>query len=198
MVATSPLDLHSNPEIVVNDLFDFIGSNPETSVSPSDFLKAIARRIKRCQARQHSLERMQLILQAIQNIPMISNYMICSFSQCLSLGLRFTDLVCSQELTTPVIDAYMLTVAKMVDLADSMTAMPAEKSLAILGFLSLAPYKGMEGKCLASSGLIKLLDKLTDNQDVIFSGEHQDTNQSIRTFAWTCFKLLSKNLIEVS
>ena len=196
MVATSPLDF---PEIVVNDLFDFIGSEPETSVPPSDFLKAIARRIKRCQARQHSLERMQRILQAIQNIPMISNYMICSFSQCLSLGLRFNDLVCSQKLTTPVMDAYMLTVAKMVDLADSTTTvvgMPAEKSLAILGFLSLAPYKRMEGKCLASSGLIKLLDKLTDNQDVIFSGGHQDTNPSIRTFAWTCFKLLSKRIVD--
>ena len=204
MLATSPLDLHSNPEIVVNDLFDFIGSNPETSVSPSDFLKAIKRRITRCHARKHSLERMRLILQAIQNIPMISNYMICSFSQCLSLGLRFDDLVCSQKLTTPVMDAYMLTVAKLVDLADcgSSTAevrMPAEKSLVILGFLSLAPYKRIEAKCLATCGLINLLDKLTDNQDS-GGGGHQDTttnhHQSIRSFAWTCFKLLSKRIVD--
>ena len=186
----APLDLHSNPEIVVNDLFDFIGNNPEKSVSSSEFLKAISQRLQRCKKRLHALEMINSLMQSIEKLPITSKYIMYSLSECLSLGLRFNDLLCSQVVSNSVMDYYTNLLMKIIDFEENNLT---DSNMAILGFISAAPYERIEGKCLARSGLLTLLDKLTDNQDVILSDP--DSVQLTGTFSWICFKLISRRCV---
>ena len=182
----APLDLNSNPETLVNDLFDFIGSNPEKSVSPTDFLRAILHRLERCQARMQALEKSGMIMQILEKVPLVTKYMMCSLTKGLSGGLRFQDLLCSQAITSQVMDSYndmLLKLTSTLDLADP--------NMAVIGHLSSAPFQKSEGKCLAKCGLLPLLDKLTDNQEVILSDQ-----ESIGSYSWTCFKLISKRCMQ--
>ena len=184
----SPLDLQSNPETIVQDLFNFIGSRPEDTVSGSTFLKAIAARLKRCQQKSNGLHIIKTILKAVEQLPALHPYALNIVSEILSQGLSTGDLLCSQGVTNDILKEY----TECLDIIVAFISMSPSSHQASLGFLCLAPYQKMDESAIVKSGLLRLLDDLTDNQEVILTTKD---SKSLSQVAWNGFKLLAKRSV---
>ena len=184
----NPLDLQSNPETIVQDLFNFIGSRPEDTVSGSTFLKAILARLKRCQQKSNGLHIIKTILKAVEHIPSLHSYALNILSEILSQGLSTGDLLCSQGVTNNILKEY----TECLDIIVGFISMSPSSHQASLGFLCLAPYQKMDESAIVKSGLLRLLDDLTDNQEVILTTKD---SKSLSQVAWNGFKLLAKRSV---
>jgi hypothetical protein len=187
---TGPLlDLTISPEAIVNELFVFIGNSPDDSVPGTVFLIAMLERLHRCKARSEALKDMKTVIKAAEKLSSISKHVIASMAAAISIGLRSDELSCSKNVTKGVLGKFSSCLNVFVDAA---ARYPLE-SHAILGFLCIIPFGPAEDDCIVQSGLLKMLDELSDHSKDLHLTITE--SQALPKVAWLGFKLLAKRCV---
>ncbi len=184
------LDLHANPESIVQELFSFIGNNPEDSVAGSVFLKAIRSRLQRSGDKLEAIFQMKSILKSIQgHAPSIQCPVVASIAECLTGGLMLSHLYSSQRVTSHVLEEFTELLEDLV----RIVATGPESHPTTIALLCGLPYQRDEEVTLLRSGLLTVLDDLTSNQ--VMSFEDPDRSRHISNTAWVGFKLVAKRCV---
>lgn len=178
--------------VLIDQLFNFIGSNPEKAISCEDFLSAAQIRYKRGITRKQALVHMKALLTAATKVGG-STHLVAAVTSVLQRGPRVHELTCG-GLVAEVQEAFGETMTSVVQLAAHF---PIACSNSI-GLLCIIPYTRSEEKCLVRSGLVHLLDKLcslgTHRSDGI-SSECQNTRQKVAALAWAGFQVLANRCV---
>ncbi|ESO97623.1 hypothetical protein LOTGIDRAFT_228255 [Lottia gigantea] len=177
---------------LVDQLFSFIGSAPETSVSCESFLKAAKVRWKRGQSRKQSLILMKELLTSASRVPG-SSYLLSNITSVLRHGPKVEELTCG-GLVNVVQDAYAETVTSVVQLASKHPIAGCNSVV----LLCTVPYTRAEEKCLVRSGLVHLLDKLcglANRNTDIQTADNQTIHQKVSLLAWAGFRVLASRCV---
>ena len=185
----SPLDLQGNPESIVEDLFLFIGSSPEESIPGPTLVKNILSRLVRCRVKRDAINWMRTLIKASVNIPIMQKLILRDFGQILMTGLHSNQLNCSLQISQKVVEDFSDCLEEIVH---TISRNPTVHYVA-LAFLCCLPYEKNEEMALAKSGLLRELDKITDEQSVLLQGE--SPSKCIAEVSWMGFKLLAKRCV---
>ncbi|XP_055958013.1 probable E3 ubiquitin-protein ligase HECTD4 [Patella vulgata] len=177
---------------LVDQLFSFIGSAPETSVSCEHFLKAAKVRWKRGNSRKNALISMKELLTSASRVPG-SSYLLSSITSVLKHGPKVEELTCG-GLVNVIQDAYAETVTSVVQLASKHPIAGCNSVV----LLCTVPYTRAEEKCLVRSGLVHLLDQLcglANRSTDLQSPDTQTIHQKVSLLAWAGFRVLASRCV---
>ncbi|XP_062590799.1 probable E3 ubiquitin-protein ligase HECTD4 isoform X2 [Saccostrea cucullata] len=176
--------------ILIDQLFSFIGSNPEKAISPKDFLSAAATRLKRGNTRKQALIHMKELLTAATKVGG-ATHLVAAVTSVLQSGPCVEELTCG-GMVPQVREAFAETMTAVVQLAAKY---PIACSNSI-GLLCTIPYTRAEEKCLVRSGLVHLLDKLCSLANLRSdTSETQSVNQKVSAMAWAGFQVLANRCV---
>ena len=176
--------------LILEQLFQFIGSQPEKAISPWKFLEAVDSRREKSVSRKYALMFMQQLLSSA--VPAGGGtYLVNTISALIQAGPKLNELTCG-GLVNNVREAYGEVLTKVVHLATKYP-LPCKGSI---GMLCTVPYDRSDEKCLVRSGLVNLLDKLCGlaskqiHQDDPNPGESKEFHH-LSVIAWAGFKVLT-------
>ncbi|XP_076346000.1 putative E3 ubiquitin-protein ligase HECTD4 isoform X3 [Tachypleus tridentatus] len=178
---------------LLDQLFSFIGSHPEKSVSPQSFLMAAKVRHWRGKTRKQALIHMKELLTAASRVGG-ATHLVAAVAAVLQRGVRIDELACGGMMSS-VSEAFGETLASVVQLV-------ARYPLACcnsIGLLCIIPYTRAEEKSLVRSGLVNLLDRLLSlngsRRDPGVS-ESQTAHQKVSALVWAGFQVLANRCIQ--
>ncbi|CAG5121382.1 unnamed protein product, partial [Candidula unifasciata] len=187
-------DQDKPPHIVVIDqLFAFIGSDPEKAVSCVQFLKAAEERSKRGAIRNTALDHIKDLLAAASRVGG-ATHLVAAVASVLRYGPKVDDLLCG-GMVNEVREAFAEAMSSVVQLA----AHHPIASAGSVGLLCTIPYTRAEEKCLVRSGLVHLLDKLCSLGNHRADGlgmETQTPRQKVSALAWAGFQVLASQCVK--
>ncbi|OWF52164.1 E3 ubiquitin-protein ligase HECTD4 [Mizuhopecten yessoensis] len=178
--------------VLVDQLFSFIGSDPEKAISSKDFLSAAQTRWRRGNTRKQALVHMKELLTAASRVGG-ATHLVAAVTAVLQHGPCVEELTCG-GMVNQVREAFAETMTSVVQLAAHYPIACCNS----IGLLCIIPYTRAEEKCLVRSGLVHLLDKLcslanhrTDSSNT----ETQSTNQKVSAMAWAGFQVLANRCV---
>uniref|UniRef100_A0A2C9KB19 HECT domain-containing protein n=1 Tax=Biomphalaria glabrata TaxID=6526 RepID=A0A2C9KB19_BIOGL len=179
--------------IVIDQLFAFIGNDPEKAVSCVQFLKAAEERRKRGASRKTALNHIKELLAAASNVGG-ATHLVAAVASVLRHGPKVDDLMCGGMLHE-VREAFAEAMSSVVQLA----AQHPIASASSIGLLCTIPYTRAEEKCLVRSHLVHLLDKLCSLGNHRADGlgaEAQTPRQKVSALAWAGFQVLASRCVK--
>ena len=181
--------------VVLEQLFQFIGSHPEQAVSPWKFLEAVGIRRERSVSRKYALTFMKELLKSAV-VAGGGTYLVNSIAFLIQSGPRLYELTCG-GFVEKVREAYGEIMILLVHLS-SKFPLACKGSI---GILCTVPYERYEEKGLVRSGLVNLLDKLC-SQDTK-AKKHDENKQykaeeihNLSSIAWAGFKVLTNRCMK--
>ncbi len=188
---TSGTDWNVDQETVLDDLFAFIGSSPEDSVSGTEFLRAMLARIQRCGMRSNALKTIKVLMAASLSSPWMTSHTLSLATTTLMIGLRKEDLYCSKEVTRAIEAEYL----ELMQMTITIITKDCAKYHPSIGHLCITPFAKDEDKIIAESGLLLLLNSLSNHHpSVALSSQPVDGGDSragLSQLAWHGFKLIA-------
>ncbi|XP_025090246.1 probable E3 ubiquitin-protein ligase HECTD4 isoform X2 [Pomacea canaliculata] len=178
---------------LIDQLFSFIGSDPEKAVSCSSFLVAAEVRHKRGCIRKKALLHMKDLLAAASWVGG-ATHLIAAVASVLRHGPKAQELTCG-GMVTQVQEAFAEVMTSVVQLA----ARYPVASCSSIGLLCTVPYTRAEERCLVRSGLVHLLDKLCSLAGHRVDGlgvETQTTRHRVSVLAWAGFQVLASRCVK--
>ncbi|KAK7506010.1 hypothetical protein BaRGS_00002732 [Batillaria attramentaria] len=178
---------------LIDQLFAFIGSDPEKAVSCSSFLVAAEVRHKRGTIRKKALLHMKDLLAAASRVGG-ATHLVAAVSSVLRHGPKVQELACG-GMVCQVQEAFAEVMTSVVQLA----ARYPMASCSSIGLLCTLPYTRAEERCLVRSGLVHLLDKLCSLAGHPSDGlgvETQTTRQKVSALAWAGFQVLANRCVK--
>ena len=166
---------------LLNQLFEFVGSNPVESVNTRDFLKALRSRESRGRKRSQAFKLMKDILDMSESNGSES-YIMTILSNILEEGPKLHELTCGgyeNEVKQQFSELLQLLVSKASEKFENTK----EDILTPVVKLCSIPYTSSEEDALAKSGLLHLLDKMCSDQD--------PGDKEVRLLSWAAFKVLT-------
>ncbi|XP_077866440.1 putative E3 ubiquitin-protein ligase HECTD4 [Saccoglossus kowalevskii] len=180
--------LHSQ---VLDQLFAFIGSNPEKSVSCKSFVSSAGIRWRRGNDRKQALIHMRELLTAASRVGG-GTHLVAAVTSVLQSGPRIEELTCG-GMADHVREAFAETMTSVVQIAARYPIACCNS----IGLLCIIPYTRTEEQCLVRSGLVQLLDKLcslgSDRGDG--NADMQSTRQRVSALAWAGFQVLANRCV---
>ncbi|KAJ7994262.1 hypothetical protein DPEC_G00264060 [Dallia pectoralis] len=178
--------------VLLGQLFAFIGTTPDQSVSSSSFLSAAQTRWRRGGTRKQALIHMRELLTAAVRVGGVT-HLVGPVTMVLQGGPRIEELTCG-GVVEQVQEAFGETMTSVVALC---ARYPIACSNSI-GMLCTIPYTRSEEQCLVRSGLVQLMDRLCSlsGQRDCSSNEKQTKKQKVATMAWAAFQVLANRCIE--
>ncbi|KAK3804042.1 hypothetical protein RRG08_062412 [Elysia crispata] len=179
--------------VVIDQLFAFIGSDPEKAVSSQKFLHAAEERRKRGTSRRMALDHIKDLLAAAARVGG-ATHLVAVAAAVLRHGPRVEDLLCG-GMVEQVQEAFAQAMTSVVQLA----AQNPMASASSIGLLCTVPYTRAEEKCLVRSGLVHLLDKLCSMGNHRADGlgaETQTPRQKVSALAWAGFQVLASRCVK--
>ncbi|XP_059171920.1 probable E3 ubiquitin-protein ligase HECTD4 isoform X2 [Physella acuta] len=179
--------------IVIDQLFAFIGTDPEKAVSCIKFLKAAEERRKRGTIRKAALSHIKDLLAAASRVGG-ATHLVAAVASVLRHGPKVEDLLCG-GMQNEVRDAFAEAMSCVVQLA----AHHPLASASSIGLLCTIPYTRAEEKCLVRSHLVYLLDKLCSlgsHRADGLGGETQSPRQKVSALAWAGFQVLASRCVK--
>ena len=162
----------SNP--ILDEIFEFIGSYPEKSISPWKFLEVVNNRKAKSISRKYSLMFVQTLLSCEMPSNLVSP-VIEFIIPVINFGPRLNELTCG-GLIEKVQEAY----GDVLKLLVEKIGENSENCLKTILYLCKIPFERSEESCIVKSGLVNLLDSLCSSQ------KSMDSNT-----AWESFKILT-------
>ncbi|XP_014675681.1 PREDICTED: LOW QUALITY PROTEIN: probable E3 ubiquitin-protein ligase HECTD4 [Priapulus caudatus] len=178
--------------LLLDQLFSFVGSNPERAVACQSFLSAAQVRWRRGHTRKQALVHMKELLTAACRVGG-ATHLVAAVTSVLQHGPRIEELTCG-GMVEEVREAFAETMASVVQLC-------ARYPLACcnsIGLLCIIPYTRNEEKCLVRSGLVGLLDKLCNmsaGKTEAPSASVQSPHHLVALMAWAGFQVLSSRCV---
>lgn len=179
--------------VVIDQLFAFIGSDPEKAVSSHKFLRAAEERRKRGVSRQMALSHIKDLLAAAARVGG-ATHLVAVAAAVLRHGPRVEELLCG-GMVEQVQEAFAQAMTSVVQLA----AQNPMASASSIGLLCTIPYTRAEEKCLVRSGLVHLLDRLCSLGNHRADGigaEAQTPRQKVSALAWAGFQVLASRCVK--
>ncbi|GFO01128.1 HECT domain-containing e3 ubiquitin protein ligase 4 [Plakobranchus ocellatus] len=179
--------------VVIDQLFAFIGSDPEKAVSSHKFLSAAEERRKRGVSRQMALSHIKDLLAAASRVGG-ATHLIAAAAAVLRHGPKVEELLCG-GMVEQVQEAFAQAMTSVVQLA----AQNPMASASSIGLLCTIPYTRAEEKCLVRSGLVHLLDRLCSLGNHRADGlgtESQTPRQKVSALAWAGFQVLASRCVK--
>uniref|UniRef100_A0A671K5X4 Probable E3 ubiquitin-protein ligase HECTD4 n=1 Tax=Sinocyclocheilus anshuiensis TaxID=1608454 RepID=A0A671K5X4_9TELE len=177
--------------VLLGQLFAFIGTTPDQTVSSSSFLSAAQTRWRRGRTRRQALVHMRELLTAAVRVGGVT-HLVGPVTMVLQGGPRVLHLCC--EALVQVQEAFGETMTSVVSLCARYPIACANS----IGLLCTIPYTRSEEQCLVRSGLVQLMDRLCSlsSQRDSSSSEKQTKKQKVATMAWAAFQVLANRCIE--
>uniref|UniRef100_A0A8C8HAD7 HECT domain-containing protein n=1 Tax=Oncorhynchus tshawytscha TaxID=74940 RepID=A0A8C8HAD7_ONCTS len=177
--------------VLLGQLFAFIGTTPDQSVSSSSFLSAAQTRWRRGSTRKQALVHMRELLTAAVRVGGVT-HLVGPVTMVLQGGPRIEELTCG-GMVEQVQEAFGETMTSVVSLCARYPIACANS----IGMLCTIPYTSEE-QCLVRSGLVHLMDRLCSlsGQRDCSSNEKQTKKQKVATMAWAAFQVLANRCIE--
>ncbi|KAL8604631.1 hypothetical protein ACOMHN_013411 [Nucella lapillus] len=178
---------------LIDQLFAFIGSDPEKAVSCSSFLVAAQVRHKRGSIRKKALLHMKDLLAAASRVGG-ATHLVAAVASVLRHGPKAQELACG-GMVQPVQEAFAEVMTSVVQLA----ARYPIASCSSIGLLCTLPYTRAEERCLVRSGLVHLLDKLCSLAGHPSDGlgvQSQSTRHKVSALAWAGFQVLANRCVK--
>ena len=181
--------------IILDQLFEFVGSHPEKAVSPWKFLEAVGIRRERSVTRKYALIFMkQLLTSAIKSGG--GTYLVNSVASLIQAGPQVSDLTCG-GLVDKVREAYGDIMLLIVQHSSKFPSV----CMGSIGVLCTVPYEKSEEKCLVKSGLVSLLDNLCSQtsgaKNIDQNSEiNERTDPKLSDIAWAGFKVLANRCMK--
>ncbi|XP_031557373.1 probable E3 ubiquitin-protein ligase HECTD4, partial [Actinia tenebrosa] len=187
-VGSKPDTNEDNMELVsiMDDIFAFIGSDPDKEVSYSSFLSAARLRNERGLSRVQALLHMHELIGVCANIPGHVPQLIITIASILSQGPRIEELKCG-GMATAVREEFTNVVQALLQQASTD---PIVYSNSIL-VLSVCPFSWQEERCVIRSGLISLLDRLC-----ILGRDQSQSSRNTASMAWASFQVLLDRFVQ--
>ncbi|XP_041692213.2 probable E3 ubiquitin-protein ligase HECTD4 isoform X1 [Coregonus clupeaformis] len=178
--------------VLLGQLFAFIGTTPNQSVSSSSFLSAAQTRWRRGSTRKQALVHMRELLTAAVRVGGVT-HLVGPVTMVLQGGPRIEELTCG-GMVEQVQEAFGETMTSVVSLCARYPIACANS----IGMLCTIPYTRSEEQCLVRSGLVQLMDRLCSlsGQRDCSSNEKQTKKQKVATMAWAAFQVLANRCIE--
>ena len=164
---------------ILNEIFEFIGSYPEKSVSPWKFLEVVNNRRAKSISRKYSLMFVQTLLSCEMPLNLVS-VVIEFITPVLNNGPKLNELTCG-GLIEKVQEAY----GDVLKLLVEKIGQNSENCLETILCLCKIPFERSEENCIVKSGLVNLLDSLCSSQKSV------DSN-----IAWESFKILTDRCMQ--
>ncbi|XP_077996372.1 putative E3 ubiquitin-protein ligase HECTD4 [Glandiceps talaboti] len=176
---------------VLDQLFAFIGSNLEKTVSCKSFLSSAHVRWRRGTTRKQALIHMKELLTAASRVGG-GTHLVAAVTSVLQSGPRIEELTCG-GMADHVREAFAETMTSVVQLSARYPIACCNS----IGLLCIIPYTRSEEPCLVRSGLVQLLDKLcslgSDRGDG--NAETQSIRQRVSALAWAGFQVLANRCV---
>ncbi|RXN23820.1 putative E3 ubiquitin- ligase HECTD4 isoform X1 [Labeo rohita] len=199
--------------VLLGQLFAFIGTTPDQTVSSTSFLCAAQTRWRRGRTRKQALVHMRELLTAAVRVGGVT-HLVGPVTMVLQGGPRVEELTCG-GMMEQVQEAFGETMTSVVSLC-SRYPIACANSIGLLctipytrqelrfgsyfiSNMELCPYGIMsEEQCLVRSGLVQLMDRLCSlsSQRDSSSNEKQTKKQKVATMAWAAFQVLANRCIE--
>uniref|UniRef100_A0A6Q2ZID3 HECT domain-containing protein n=1 Tax=Esox lucius TaxID=8010 RepID=A0A6Q2ZID3_ESOLU len=178
--------------VLLGQLFAFIGTTPDQSVSSSSFLSAAQTRWRRGSTRKQALIHMRELLTAAVRVGGVT-HLVGPVTMVLQGGPRIEELTCG-GMVEQVQEVFGETMTSVVSLCARYPIACANS----IGMLCTIPYTRSEEQCLVRSGLVQLMDRLCSlsGQRDCSSNEKQTKKQKVATMAWAAFQVLANRCIE--
>ncbi|XP_016117996.1 probable E3 ubiquitin-protein ligase HECTD4, partial [Sinocyclocheilus grahami] len=178
--------------VLLGQLFAFIGTTPDQTVSSSSFLSAAQTRWRRGRTRRQALVHMRELLTAAVRVGGVT-HLVGPVTMVLQGGPRVEELTCG-GMMEQVQEAFGETMTSVVSLCARYPIACANS----IGLLCTIPYTRSEEQCLVRSGLVQLMDRLCSlsSQRDSSSNEKQTKKQKVATMAWAAFQVLANRCIE--
>ncbi|TRY90504.1 hypothetical protein DNTS_002641, partial [Danionella cerebrum] len=181
--------------VLLGQLFNFIGTSPDQTVSSSSFLSAAQTRWKRGGTRKQALVHMRELLTAAVRVGGVT-HLVGPVTMVLQGGPRVEELTCG-GMMEQVQEAFGETMSSVVSLCARYPIACANS----IGLLCTIPYtrqEQSEEQCLVRSGLVQLMDRLCSlsSQRESSSSQKQTKKQKVATMAWAAFQVLANRCIE--
>ncbi|KAL5256674.1 hypothetical protein ACHWQZ_G011808 [Mnemiopsis leidyi] len=167
----------------VDELFKFIGCDPNKAISCETFLSAAKLRHTRGKARSKALRLMHQLLTKADQAKSVT-HLVQDIAMMLRCGPRCEELYCG-GMTEQVRHDFSSTLQLLVKLTASHLVQCSET----VALICIIPFSRTDDACLLTSGLLKLIDTLLagskgTNRDV-------EAEQQISTVAWAGFRVLA-------
>ena len=178
---------------LIDQLFSFIGSDPEKAVSSSQFLQAVSERHKRGCIRKTALKHIKDLLIAAGSVGG-ATHLIAAVASVLRHGPKADELRCG-GMVNEVREAFAEAMSSVVQLAAHYPIASATS----IGLLCTIPFTRAEEKCLVRSGLVHLLDRLCSLGNHHADGigtETQTPRQKVSALAWAGFQVLASRCVQ--
>ncbi|ROL42235.1 putative E3 ubiquitin-protein ligase HECTD4 [Anabarilius grahami] len=207
--------------VLLGQLFAFIGTTPDQTVSSTSFLSAAQTRWRRGRTRKQALVHMRELLTAAVRVGGVT-HLVGPVTMVLQGGPRVEELTCG-GMMEQVQEAFGETMTSVVSLCARYPIACANS----IGLLCTIPYTRQassalhlifwpheikcflwlkdhvifyrsEEQCLVRSGLVQLMDRLCSlsSQRDCSSNEKQTKKQKVATMAWAAFQVLANRCIE--
>ncbi|XP_067256066.1 probable E3 ubiquitin-protein ligase HECTD4 isoform X7 [Chanodichthys erythropterus] len=178
--------------VLLGQLFAFIGTTPDQTVSSTSFLSAAQTRWRRGRTRKQALVHMRELLTAAVRVGGVT-HLVGPVTMVLQGGPRVEELTCG-GMMEQVQEAFGETMTSVVSLCARYPIACANS----IGLLCTIPYTRSEEQCLVRSGLVQLMDRLCSlsSQRDCSSNEKQTKKQKVATMAWAAFQVLANRCIE--
>ncbi|XP_063396384.1 probable E3 ubiquitin-protein ligase HECTD4 [Mytilus trossulus] len=175
---------------VIEQLFSFIGSDPQNTISSKDFLSAAQTRWRRGHTRKQALVHMKELLTAAARVGG-TTHLVAAVTSVLQRGPCVDELTCG-GMVDHVREAFSETMTSLVQLAARYPIACCNS----IGLMCIIPYTRAEEKCLVRSGLVHLLDKLCSLANYrLDNKETQSTHQKVSAMAWAGFQVLANRCV---
>ncbi|KAK3084084.1 hypothetical protein FSP39_007865 [Pinctada imbricata] len=177
---------------LIEQLFLFIGSEPEKAISSKDFLSAAQTRWRRSKTRKLALVHMKELLTAASRVGG-ATHLVAAVTSVLQHGPCVEELTCG-GMVQEVREAFAETMTAVVQLAARYPIACCNS----IGLLCIIPYTTAEEKCLVRSGLVHLLDKLcslANYRAESSAPDGQSTHQKVSAMAWAGFQVLANRCV---
>ncbi|XP_022104608.1 probable E3 ubiquitin-protein ligase HECTD4 isoform X2 [Acanthaster planci] len=183
--------------LLLDELFSFIGTNPEQAVSLESFLSAARVRSRRGSTRKQALIHIKQLLLAASKVGG-AMHLLVAVTSVIQNGPRVNELACG-GMVDEVQQAFSETMTSVVTLAGAHPVACANS----IGLLCTIPYTRREEQCLVDSGLVQVLDQLcslgsgSGGSGGISAGssESQTTKQLVSALAWAGFQVLANRCV---
>ncbi|XP_041456057.1 probable E3 ubiquitin-protein ligase HECTD4 isoform X4 [Lytechinus variegatus] len=183
---------NQNLNNLLDEIFAFIGTKLNQTVSRDEFLSAVKARHQRGWSRQQALVHAHRLMTTAGRSEGYA-HLVTAITSVLQQGPRIDDLKCGGFVET-VRQAFSDAMTAIVQLA---THHPTDCAYSI-GLLCTIPYTRSEEKCLVDSQLVSLLDRLCSlghSSGQPSRPESQSSGQRVSALAWAGFQVLANRCV---
>ncbi|XP_048583049.1 probable E3 ubiquitin-protein ligase HECTD4 isoform X2 [Nematostella vectensis] len=170
----------------INEIFAFIGSDPDTAETCSSFLLAARMRNERGRSRVEALSHMKDMVSKCCQLSDHVPHLLTAVASVISQGPGVEELACG-GMVSEVRDAFCGVVQALLQRAATN---PVIFSNSVV-LMCTCPFSWNEERCLVRSGLLTLLDKLC-----ALRRDRDAASRKVSAMAWASFQVLLNCLVE--